>query len=398
MSTTVVEAPLPGPPLPSIDCSLGLCTVSCPQYCVVFAPPITDPSSSSLGYCFSPLIITLITFLLGAFPLLCCYTVISRYCKRQRLNHDYIKQWQLESRLVQLSHDSANMDSNLILQRHQRNSGIRLDERFIKLIPVFKYMRGDKLFGGTECAVCLSQFRDLECLRLMPNCQHAFHVECIDKWLKSQLNCPCRSLIHDDDGPAIQSLQVVGDAYPGGATNPTYVVTADDVDKYVAIECIPVDDTGRQILISFCFVDPEMQLEIDTYLSEGHATFSISMLANSTENWEPATLKLIWSGLQVNIYKTGCAQIVEKFSEDLSKAQYSSLDHEKVPEQGNFSCLVLTTDASQGRREAWLRSMYLYIDNSLKYEMVKPWLVDYFIHPNAHALYLSYWIEPFFEV
>ncbi|GAB2260566.1 hypothetical protein Droror1_Dr00011421 [Drosera rotundifolia] len=64
--------------------------------------------------------------------------------------------------------------------------------------------------------------------------------------------------------------------------------------------------------------DPEMQSEIDTYLSEGHATFGISMLANSTENWEPATLKLIWSGFQVNIYKPGCAQIVEKFSEDLS--------------------------------------------------------------------------------
>lgn len=31
-----------------------------------------------------------------------------------------------------------------------------------------------------------------------------------------------------------------------GATNPEYVVTADDVDKLIAVECIPMDDQGRQ--------------------------------------------------------------------------------------------------------------------------------------------------------
>lgn len=34
--------------------------------------------------------------------------------------------------------------------------------------------------------------------------------------------------------------------YPG-ATNPEYVVTADDVDKLIAVECIPMDDQGRQV-------------------------------------------------------------------------------------------------------------------------------------------------------
>ena len=32
-----------------------------------------------------------------------------------------------------------------------------------------------------------------------------------------------------------------------GATNPEYVVTADDVDKLIAVECIPMDDQGRQV-------------------------------------------------------------------------------------------------------------------------------------------------------
>lgn len=34
-----------------------------------------------------------------------------------------------------------------------------------------------------------------------------------------------------------------------GATNPEYTVTADDVDKIIAVECIPMDDHGRQVLL-----------------------------------------------------------------------------------------------------------------------------------------------------
>lgn len=36
-----------------------------------------------------------------------------------------------------------------------------------------------------------------------------------------------------------------------GATNPEYVVTADDVDKLIAVECIPMDDKGRQVWNKF---------------------------------------------------------------------------------------------------------------------------------------------------
>lgn len=36
--------------------------------------------------------------------------------------------------------------------------------------------------------------------------------------------------------------------FGSGATNPEYVVTADDVDKLIAVECIPMDDQGRQVI------------------------------------------------------------------------------------------------------------------------------------------------------
>jgi E3 ubiquitin-protein ligase ATL41 len=47
-----------------------------------------------------------------------------------------------------------------------------------------------------ECAVCLSIVEDEEMMRLLPNCNHSFHVGCIDKWLASHSTCPiCRTKV-----------------------------------------------------------------------------------------------------------------------------------------------------------------------------------------------------------
>ncbi|XP_025631253.1 E3 ubiquitin-protein ligase ATL31-like [Arachis hypogaea] len=34
--------------------------------------------------------------------------------------------------------------------------------------------------NGSQCAVCLSEFKDMDKLRLLPKCSHVFHPECID--------------------------------------------------------------------------------------------------------------------------------------------------------------------------------------------------------------------------
>lgn len=52
------------------------------------------------------------------------------------------------------------------------------------------------MVDGTDCSVCLGEFREEESLRLLPKCSHAFHVQCIDTWLRSHSNCPlCRANI-----------------------------------------------------------------------------------------------------------------------------------------------------------------------------------------------------------
>ncbi|KAI4317303.1 hypothetical protein L6164_025183 [Bauhinia variegata] len=73
---------------------------------------------------------------------------------------------------------------------------VGLQQSVIDSITVCKYRKDDGLIDGTECSVCLSEFREEESLRLLPKCSHAFHIPCIDTWLRSHKNCPlCRAPI-----------------------------------------------------------------------------------------------------------------------------------------------------------------------------------------------------------
>ncbi|TKY59470.1 RING-H2 finger protein ATL54 [Spatholobus suberectus] len=74
-----------------------------------------------------------------------------------------------------------------------------LQQSVIGAITVCKYKKGEGLIEGTECSVCLSEFQEDENLRLLPKCNHAFHLPCIDTWLRSHTNCPmCRAPIVTD--------------------------------------------------------------------------------------------------------------------------------------------------------------------------------------------------------
>lgn len=75
---------------------------------------------------------------------------------------------------------------------------IGLDPAVIASLPIFVYKQTaigeNDDSSSVECAVCLSVLEDQEKARLLPNCNHTFHAECIDKWLSSHSTCPiCRS-------------------------------------------------------------------------------------------------------------------------------------------------------------------------------------------------------------
>ncbi|XP_071700458.1 RING-H2 finger protein ATL16-like [Rutidosis leptorrhynchoides] len=70
-----------------------------------------------------------------------------------------------------------------------------LHESVIRSIPIFQF-RKDNYFDNNECAVCLGEFQANEKLRMIPNCAHYFHIDCIDVWLQNNPNCPlCRNSI-----------------------------------------------------------------------------------------------------------------------------------------------------------------------------------------------------------
>lgn len=53
---------------------------------------------------------------------------------------------------------------------------------------------GKELVMGSECAVCLDEVESEQPARLVPGCNHGFHLECADTWLSKHSVCPvCRA-------------------------------------------------------------------------------------------------------------------------------------------------------------------------------------------------------------
>ncbi|MBA0771581.1 hypothetical protein Gotri_007075, partial [Gossypium trilobum] len=106
---------------------------------------------------------------------------------------------------------------------------VGLHPSIIRSIAVCKYKRGDDLVEGTDCAVCLTEFEEDETLRLLPKCNHAFHVPCIDTWLRSHTTCPmCRAPIVSNPGNRGPSSSGVNNEDPGRAEETQVVILEDD--------------------------------------------------------------------------------------------------------------------------------------------------------------------------
>lgn len=102
-----------------------------------------------------------------------------------------------------------------------------LDQSVIKSLPVFTFS-DETHKDPIECAVCLSEFEENESGRVLPNCKHTFHVDCIDMWFHSHSTCPlCRSLVEPLAGSEVSA--------PATAEE-EQVVIAIDSDPVLVIE------------------------------------------------------------------------------------------------------------------------------------------------------------------
>ncbi|XP_028797091.1 RING-H2 finger protein ATL54-like [Neltuma alba] len=178
------------------DCP-EFCDPACPYSCYSFPdyyfpppppppPPFSATDHSSSGTHISSYFIILASLFTVIFILLGLY-VIKTKCYANR------RGWRQNGSRSEAS-DHEFLDENQVDHPLWFITTAGLQQSIINSITVCKYKRGDGLIEGTECSVCLNEFREDETLRLLPKCSHAFHIPCIDTWLRSHTNCPlCRA-------------------------------------------------------------------------------------------------------------------------------------------------------------------------------------------------------------
>ncbi|KAI3792623.1 hypothetical protein L2E82_06508 [Cichorium intybus] len=88
------------------------------------------------------------------------------------------------------SHNQSIDTSPVANIPQQPNSGTGLDGRTIESYPktVFGESSQSPNVDAT-CVICLFDYKLKESLRTIPQCNHCFHAECIDEWLKLNKTC-----------------------------------------------------------------------------------------------------------------------------------------------------------------------------------------------------------------
>ncbi|KAK7400347.1 hypothetical protein VNO78_11553 [Psophocarpus tetragonolobus] len=169
--------------------------------------PDKDEKHSPTKHIKTTYLIVSFSILATAFIVLCCYAIyVKFFSPRNRSIQTTLSRPQTEDDLLDDEEHGPVVDHPIW---YIRTTG--LQQSVIGAITVCKYKKDDGLIEGTDCSVCLSEFLEDESLRLLPKCNHAFHLPCIDTWLRSHTNCPlCRAPIVTDPTtlPSINSTAI----------------------------------------------------------------------------------------------------------------------------------------------------------------------------------------------
>lgn len=194
------------------DCDLCFLNRDCPDQCKkklddqVFpiSPPPLIPTRKTGNNSNMPTILILMLCVLGAaFVFLCYLTVLKKY--RSNLSSSSRRRRRRDSDTDAAAAPAVdNRRGNWVDENHGHMmihpiwyiNTVGLQQSVIDSIAVFRYKKGESLIESGDCSVCLSEFEEDEILRVLPKCSHAFHIDCIDTWLRSHKNCPlCRAPI-----------------------------------------------------------------------------------------------------------------------------------------------------------------------------------------------------------
>ncbi|EOA35166.1 hypothetical protein CARUB_v10020311mg [Capsella rubella] len=205
----------------TLDCSLGICDPICPYNCYrepdysaisPQLPPrssphlITSPSPSpspSISAVYQPSqnqpsssfdAITILTITGAVLAILLTgFFIVAKFVS-DSVNRDNHRRYQSDDEDNDTVIDDEFQDRDQVDHPIWLIRTTGLQQSIINSITICSYKRGDGLIERTDCPVCLSEFEEEESLRLLPKCNHAFHISCIDTWLSSHTNCPlCRA-------------------------------------------------------------------------------------------------------------------------------------------------------------------------------------------------------------
>ncbi|TYI28383.1 hypothetical protein ES332_A05G241000v1 [Gossypium tomentosum] len=183
----------------TIECP-DFCDPACPYNCYPYPdyyylppppPPPPPPPFSVQNHYISPYVIILVSVLASLILLVGYYVVVVKSCFGWCCSRN-----NRQSQTLTDASDEEFLDENRIDHPIWFITTVGLQQSIINSITVCKYKKGDGLIEGTECSVCLNEFQEDETVRLLPKCNHAFHISCIDTWLRAHTNCPlCRAHI-----------------------------------------------------------------------------------------------------------------------------------------------------------------------------------------------------------
>lgn len=144
-----------------------------------------DNSEEQQGYAYY-----LVGLSLGILLVIIVITFISYYCIRPRsLQNGQIR--------ATANTTSMELDSALTIQVGQQEAVV-----MNRYYPVLLYSQAKQHKADSDsttvtcccCSICLADYNDTDLLKLLPDCGHMFHCDCIDRWFHVNPSCPvCRN-------------------------------------------------------------------------------------------------------------------------------------------------------------------------------------------------------------
>lgn len=109
----------------------------------------------------------------------------------------YLHRRRREARLISLEQQISRVDRENHTAVAVAGPKSGLDPVLIaRVLPESIYKQADHSGETVECSICLSNIEEKATVRILPNCKHIFHVDCIDMWLFSNTTCPvCRTAV-----------------------------------------------------------------------------------------------------------------------------------------------------------------------------------------------------------